>query len=289
MKRILPLFLITLIFSACVDVTYNAEINDSKTKMKVIGTGLSCNDVTIEVGGEVVERNNFYQGEKVTVSFINVLGMTEIDNKIYPNLSLSVKDANGKVINSRDDLIKSETSNLSPLKLTAFFTVPFEYREGHTYHLHINIKDKKGKGVITADMPFTISPNPNIKIKSQGLSVKRVYLWDKAIDLVITNNEIQKDHTYYIIVDSLRGLTEIDDLVYPVLPMYIIDNNGDTLLASDDLLDKAEEGINPDKLLNIPFTFSVNGDVSNPVTVKTGIWDQKSERYFEINASVKAK
>jgi hypothetical protein len=257
--------------------------------MSVIGTGLTCKNVVIEIGGKVVERNNFYEGETVFISFNNFEGLKEVNKKKHPNLSVNIKDSKGKVIESGKDLLKDKTFNFSPLKLSAFFSLKFNYNEGETYQLSIKIEDKKGSGVLTAEMPFTVAPNPNMRIKKQGLTAKWAYMWDKDNDLVYTSNEIEKNHTYYIIIDSLQGLNIIDGFIHPIIPMEIIDNNGDTLLSEQNLFSMTDVGVNPEQLYNLPLRFSLNGDVANPVQVKTGVWDKESDNFMEIITTIKAK
>lgn len=265
---------------------------DFNTQAYSRGNGLSCSDISIQVNEKDDNRNEYIYGEKVNFTFNDIKGFNKINGKVFPGLSLVIIDNKKDTVMSFLDLLEeyNDGTKLSPLLLRAHFigVLPYENREKYT--VHIKIWDKKGKGTFSYEMPFTVKKNKLLKIGAKGLKYSTIYLWNNTTKLVVTDKYIDLKNEYNLIIEGISGLENIENMVYPVLPIEIRDRNGKEILSNSNILEEYRmSGVDTTELLEgqIPVTITFTpGTVNNPCRLKASVFDQNSNKRIDIEAEI---
>jgi len=156
MKKIISFTVLMLIvLSAC-----NQSVNkDLTTGAYSRGKGLACDDVYIQINGEQKQQNTFDLNSKIKIVFDDVSGFEKIDGKVFPGLSMKILANETENIADFTDLLADlkNGTDLHPLVLNANFnTAPEYFDTTKKYKLFVKIWDKKGKGIFTYELPFTV-------------------------------------------------------------------------------------------------------------------------------------
>jgi hypothetical protein len=271
---------------------YHQSINkDLKTGATSRGDGLSCDEVLIEIDGNLENRNEFTFGEKIHIQFNNIEGLTTIDSLMFPGLSMHIIENNGDTLVAQNDLMSSlgNGTNLSPLQLTAKFRAAMPSHNNQQYKAIIKIWDKKGEGSFTYELPFKIIPDKTLEIITTDLTFDNIYLWNGSKNQPIVNGQINKSDETILLLNGLKGFTEQNGLVYPKISLEIVDNEGTELVYSENLLSDVEEsGVQKENLegqLPITITFTA-ASIVNPVKIKAIISDLNSEHKIQISGNL---
>ena len=281
MKKIVYLIAILPLLLACNTEFFKMDETDAQTGLRVKGDGLKCETVEIQVDGEKITRNYFYQGEKVDFIFKDIYGLKRIKQLAYPELSIVIKTKEGDIVNETKDALGDQGHLEFPLKIIAYFEAAFDRELGSEFDITITIKDKKGDGIITASMPFEVVPNPNITVNAVNTTYDMVYLWDEDEKKVITSDYISPGKTYYLVVQGLENIKS------PVVPLEIMDENGELLFTNPDIFDD----VSPDEaakfLKHFSAEFYVPRSASGPVTVRVKVIDEESDNSLVAETTVK--
>jgi hypothetical protein len=291
--KLLGLLIVSLAFNAC---EFNQSVNkDLITGAYSRGDGLGCDDIKIEINGEVVNRNSFVHGEKVNLIFNNISGLERESGRVFPGLSMFVVKNKKDTVLQHQDLFADMGSgtDLSPLKLVAHFTSALPYENNEKYQVLIKIWDKKGKGTFEYDLPFTVKKNDFLKIETSNIDYTNIYLWDETQKLVVVNKEVNVQNTLILILEGLDGLEVLENKVFPSLSIDITDNNGSQILSNPNILQEyRNEGVDYSEFKNgqLPVTISFsNGQINNPCELKVSLIDLKSERRIDITSELEIK
>lgn len=290
-KRVISGYLLMLwIVSAC---TINQSIKkDLGSGSYLRGNGMSCDDVRMLINGNSVFRSTFTQGEEVVFLFNNITGLEEHKGKVYPGLSLIiVKNGKDTVLSNRDLLadLKNGT-NLKPLQLTARFRSMLPPDKGDTYKVCVNIWDKKGKGTIYYELPFTMKENKVLKVNTQNLEYTNAYLWDDTQKIVVVDKKIKSSNTYVLILEGLDGLKVMNERVHPAFSIAINDRAGNVILSESNVLEEhTSAGIAYEDFILSQFPVTINftpGKINNPCTLNAVFSDLHSANKLSIEAQL---
>jgi len=132
---------------------------DPQSGLITRGDGLSCDDVYLSDGENIIKRNTFIYGETFYVNFDGIEGFVREGESVFPDMQLTIIGEQGDTALHLDDLYAAyeEGIDLSPLQLYAEVTVANPVQSGETYTLYVDIRDKKGEGSYTATLGFTVN------------------------------------------------------------------------------------------------------------------------------------
>lgn len=292
MIKIKPLILIIgfFIFNSC---QFNQSVNtDLITGAYSRGNGIGTDDVNIEINGKIEKRNEYIYGEKVNFIFNNVSGLTSLNNKSYPGLSMYIVKNKKDTILSNSNLLKNleNGTDHSPLQLQANFTAALPFKNNEKYKLFINIWDKKGDGKFTYELPFSIKENNLLSIENKGIKYSNIYLWNETIKQPVFNKNISTNDLLILVFDNIDGLDIINDKVFPIFSIELTDNVGNKIISNPNLLENyINEGINPEDLkkqLTAKLTFT-KGVINNPCKLTVKLKDNNSSKEINIRTELK--
>ncbi|WP_303317333.1 hypothetical protein Q4Q34_01370 [Flavivirga abyssicola] len=288
MQKIKSVILLIIIatFSSC---QFNQSVNkDLTTGAYSRGDGIGIDGVVIEINGETDNRNEFVFGEKVNLVFNNITGLTNLDGKTFPRLSMHVVKNEKDTVLFNPNLLKSlnNGTDLSPLQLQANFRTALPNRNNEKYKVFIEITDKKGDGKFNYELPFTIKENDLLDIKGDGIEYSTIYLWNETLKQPVFDNNVSSEHLFILILNDIQGLELTNEKVFPIFSLDLTDNNGNKILSNPNLLSAYEEvGVNPKDLksqVTAKLTFA-KGKINNPCRLNTKLKDKNSSK--EINIS----
>lgn len=128
-----------------------------------MGKGLSCNEVYLSDGENIIQRNTFPYGETFYVNFDGMAGFEKDCERVFPDMQLLITSDQGDTALHLDDLYAAyeDGIDLSPPQLYAEVTVANPVHTGIKYTLYENIGDKRGTAWISASTELVIeSLNP---------------------------------------------------------------------------------------------------------------------------------
>ena len=192
---------------------------------------------------------------------------------------------------SNTDLLRNldNGTELLPLQLQANFIAALPSKNNEKYKVYVDIWDKKGDGKFNYELPFTIKENHILDIENNGIDYSNVYLWNETLKQPVLDNSVNAEHLLILILDDVEGLELINEKVFPIFSIDIIDNDGNIILSSSNILsDFEKDGINPidlKKQLTASITFS-EGRINNPCRLISKIKDKNSSKEININAEL---
>jgi len=283
---ILLAFLGLFIFNSC---QFNQSVNkDLTTGAYSRGDGITCDNVVLQINGKTENRNEFIDGETVKIIFENVNGLTRIENKTYPEMSMFIVKNEQDTIKAQKDILydAKDGVDIYPLQLSSSFIAALPYQNGEKYKVIVQIKDKKGKGKFTYSLPFQVKPNEVLKIENNGLKYKYIYLWDEDTQLAVVDNHLYNRHKYDLVIERLNGFKVSEGKVFPILSLRITDKNQQKILDNPNLLKEIEQiGIKPDEFEKNPFGVNfilAEKKINNPYKLTLRLKDILSGKELNI-------
>ena len=290
--KIVSLMLIAVLISSC---QFSQSVNtDLITGAYSRGNGIGCDDVVLEVNGEVERRNEFVFGENVNLIFNNIQGLSRLESMTYPGLSMYIVKNETDTVLSKPSLLDhlNEGTDLSPLQLQANFVTALPYSNNEKYKVFVKIWDKKGEGTFDYSLPFKVIDNELLTIVNSDVEYSSIYLWNETLKQVVFDEHINSEHEFLLILDGIDGFEKIDENVFPILSLDIVDNNGSIILSNANLLSDYETiGVNADLVKQQVFaTFSFSeGEVNNPCLLTAVLKDKNSSKEINITANLEIK
>lgn len=124
--------------------------------------GLGVEDIVLTKDGQAYSENQFPIGSTVVMNFLGVNGFKEREGKVFPGLSVQVKDQKGTIVLQADDLFTEySVAGLDATQaneLSSNLTIGDPMQSGTQYTWHITIWDKQNDGLIEANMDFAVQP-----------------------------------------------------------------------------------------------------------------------------------
>ena len=252
------------------------------------GDGLSCDDVYLSEGENIIKRNTFIYGETFYVNFDGMEGFERVGESVYPDMQLTIVSEHGDTALHLDDLYAAYEDGIdfSPLQLYSEVTVANPVHSGVRYTLHVDIQDKRGKGVYAATLDFTVVRDDKIQLSGKQLSAREIYLFSQQRDLTITNGQAGFDENIYLLFEGLEGFAVNAGQVQLGLSMMVKDADGNVVLDEADLF--GESSLNYDDVhLQLASNFILTGSqVANPVSLAVRIWDKGSSAWISASTEI---
>jgi|TARA_R110000850_G_scaffold203228_1_gene329553 hypothetical protein len=277
--KTLSLIFTVMLLSSC---QFNQSVKkDLSTGAYSRGDGMGVETVEIEVNDEVDTRNAFVYGEKVNLVFDDVTGLTRLEDKVYPGLSMHIMNNQQDTVFSNTDLLNTleDGTALSPLQLQAHFFTALPYKDNEEYKVKVTIWDKKGDGTFVYELPFTVKESDLLDVNARSLDYSSIYLWNETTRQTVVDHTLDSEHVLVLIMEGIEGMETIDEKVFPVFSIDIVDSNGNEILSNPNIFrEYLEEGVNARDVkeqLIAEITFS-EGEISNPCTLTAVLKDQKS-------------
>lgn len=277
--KTLSLICMGMLLSSC---QFNQSVNkDLSTGAYSRGDGMGVETIEIEVNDEVDARNAFVYGEKVNLVFDDVTGLTRLEDMVYPGLSMHIIKNQQDTVFSNPNLLNTleDGTALSPLQLQAHFFTALPYKDNEEYKVKVNIWDKKGDGTFEYELPFTVKENDLLDVNARSLDYSSIYLWNETTRQTVVDNTLDSEHVLVLIMEGIEGMETIDEKVFPVFSIDIVDSNGNEIISNPNIFrEYLEEGINArdvQEQLIAEITFS-EGEINNPCTLTAVLKDQKS-------------
>jgi len=248
------------------------------TSLTTKGNGLSCKDIYLTIDNKQINRNTFVYGEKFNLNFDNINGFNKENNYAFPGLKLLISNQKGDTIMYNSDLYANAVSgyNISPLLLKTSITVANPINSNNNYIMHINIWDKKGEGTYNAKIDFNVIPNKHIKVKSNTISYKNIYLFSEEKEQFITNNKVKLNENIYLLFEGLEGFKTENGEALIGLSVIAKDSKGKILLTEKDLIGNvAMKTVELNNQVAPFFKFS-DTTYTNPIICEVTIWDKRS-------------
>ena len=258
---------------------------DLVTGLSTRGDGLSCAEVYLSDGENVVKRNTFLYGENFYVNFEGMEGFERIGQGAFPSMQLVVVSDKGDTVLYVNDMYDGYTQGIenSPLDLYGEITVADPIHSAGDYTLYVNIRDKKGDGKFRATLKFDVVSDKSITITGNQVSSTEIYLYSQQRGRAITNGQAEFNENIYMLFEGLEGFLVEDGKVHLGLSLEVKDATGNLILDEPDLLgpesmsfDMVHEQLAPNFILT-------GSQIANPVNCKVRIWDKKGTAW--INAS----
>lgn len=288
-NRILSILSIILVYTSC---QFNQNVHtDLITGAYSRGDGIGSDNVTININGKVEKRNEFIFGEKINFIFNNIIGLTNIENKTYPGLSMHIVKNEKDTVLSYSNLLKNldDGTNLSPLQLQAKLDATLPYKNNEKYKVYITIWDKKGDGKFMYDLPFTIKENDLFTIKNNGIKYSNIYLWNETLKQAVFDRNVSSEHTFIVILDNIEGLELYNKKVFPIFSIDLVDSNENKIISIPNLLHDFEtEGINPLDLKSqlVAKITLPKSEVQNPCKLIVNLKDKLSSKGINISTDL---
>jgi len=252
------------------------------------GDGLSCEDVYLSDGENIIKQSAFIYGETFYVNFDGMEGFERVDGSVFPDMRLTIVSEHGDTVLHLDDLYAGykEGIDLSPLQLYAEVTVANPVFSGETYALYVDIQDKRGTGSYAATLDFAVHRDDKIQLNGKQLSSREIYLFSQQRGLTITNGIAGFDENIYLLFEGLEGFTVNGGQLNMGLSMVVKDADENVILDEADLF--GDSPLNyEDVHLQVASNFILTGSqVANPVSLTVRIWDKGSSAWISAYTEI---
>ena len=285
MKIAFYVILVSMVMTGC---QFSRSVKkDLASGLTSTGNGLTCEEVYLTVNNERTTRNSFSYGEMAYLVFNDVRGFKQENSKSFPLMQILVTSLKGDTLLFADNLYSEYTDgmNYSPLQLTADLTFAAPIKSGGEYLLKVIIRDKKGSGIYTSRLKFSVKGNDKINAEPLNVSYNEIYVYSEGKDKVINDGKISFDDNIYIMVEGLKGFKEENGMVFPGLSIMGTDSSGNKTLNNEDLFSEySTAGIAvTDFTTRVSAHFKLTGsEFNNPLHVELVVWDKKSSAKLKV-------
>jgi len=252
------------------------------------GKGLSCNEVYLSDGENVIKRNTFTYGETFHVNFDGMEGFVREGEGVFPDMQLLIISVEGDTALHLDDLYAGYEDGIdfSPLQLYAEVTVANPIHTEIEYTLHVNIRDKKGEGTYMTRLDFTVVRDKGITVESEILTSREVYLFSQQRGLTITNGLGGFDENIYLLFEGLEGFAVNAGQVKVGLSMVLKDASGSVILDEADLFGDTPLDYEDVHLQMAPNFILTGTEFENPLNLVVRIWDKGSPAWISASTEI---
>jgi len=292
MRKLLFLSLISILITGC---QYSKSVKkDLISGLVTTGDGLSCENIYLSLNNERSEKNTFTYGEKLEIVFNDIKGFRLTDNHAFPDMSIAVTSQSGDTVFHARDLYSKFTEgvSLTPLKLTGTITLANPIHSGAEYQLSVLIRDKRGTGMLSSRMKFSLKKDERIKIDPEGTSCREIYFFSSSREAVITNGKINYNDEVYLIAEGISGFKEENGMVFPGLSLIGNDSSGIKILNYSDLYgDYSNKGLSSGEFgKRVAVHFKITGSgLKNPFHTELVVWDKKSSARLKATADLEVE
>jgi len=282
------LLLIALLFTSYSCNFAQSVEKDLQSGLTTRGKGLSCTDVYLSDGENILKRNAFIYGETFYVNFDGMDGFQRDGQHAFPDMRLLVIGERGDTAMYLTDLYAAYKDGIdfSPLKLYAEVTVADPMHSDGSYTLFVDVGDKRGDGTFKATLEFTVVRDEKIKIESNQLSYQEIYLFSQQRNLSITNGRAGFDENIYLLFEGLDGFSVSNGQVELGLSLVLTDANGNRILDESDLFGGSAMSYEDVHAQVAPNFILTGSEIANPVRCRVRIWDKSSEAWIRASTEL---
>lgn len=261
---------------------------DLETGLTSRGKGLSCDQVYLSDGEEIIKRSTFSYGETYYVNFDGLEGFIKEEAHAFPNMQLLVIGENGDTALFSEDLYADykEGIDFDPLKLYAEVTVADPMHSEANYTLYVDISDKKGDGTFRSSLEFIVVRDDKIKVDGEQLTFEEIYLFSQQSGHTITDGRAGFNETIYLLFEGLEGFYVADGQVQIGLSMLIKDAEGNLILEESDLFGDGALNYNDVHAQVAPNLILSGTQIANPVHCEIRIWDKQSTAWIQASTEL---
>ncbi len=282
MKRIQLAFCFLMIglFFSC-EISFSSK----KTPSHIIieSEGLTTNNITIENHLGETDKSEFIYGEAFLVVFNNMKGFTAIENKVYPEMDIYVTDKKGDTILNEQALFKDQDVELvaENLSLESSMLIAKPMLAGNEYQMHVTITDTKSDHSYKIRMPFSVIENSLLKTESSGITYDSMYLYSKQRNLGLVDDKIAMEEDIYIIIGDFKGLkVDENNMVDMTSSLSLTDATGMKIVDKENMSPELMDATALQKQMYASFVIT-SGILTNPITCKFTVKDNRSDAFFE--------
>ena len=279
-----------LLVASLLLIVYNCSFaqfvkKDLRTGLTTSGKDLSCDQVYLSDGEQVIRWNTFVYGETYYVNFDGVNGLEREDDIAFPDMQLLIVGEDGDTAVYYTDMYADYPDGFAndPLELYAEVTVADPMHSGENFTLFINISDKKGDGTLMSTLDFAVVRDDKIDVESETLSYRELYLYSKDFGHTITDGKVSFHETIYFLFEGLEGFTVQDGKVELGLSMLIRDGGGNVILEEADLFENGSQDFE-DVHMQVASSLVLTGEeIANPVHYEIRIWDKQGSGWISAS------
>ncbi|GAA0557441.1 hypothetical protein GCM10009415_44280 [Chitinophaga japonensis] len=253
---------------------------DLRTGLSIRNDHLHYSDYTLLRNGEPLKNRTIQYGDKITLRLDGVGGFTREMGYVYPDLSVIIRKKNGQPVEENKDLLENKPYTPQQVSLveTYYVPAPGALKAGIAYELEFRIKDKKGKGAITATLPVTVKMNKvnRLTLKQEGLNGEAMIYADAG---PVINNIVPLKGRAGMICWGLKGFREEQGRVFPGGRISLLDPaTGKVKMETADLFAGRTDGMSLEQVASGLTMFlnlqnpSLQGDKS---IWQFELWDKK--------------
>ena len=282
------LLVISLVLAPGAGSFAQSVMKDLETGLTARGKSLSCDQVYLSDGEQIIKRNTFFYGETYYVNFDGLEGFNREDGRAFPDMQLLVVGEEGDTMLYYTDMYADYEEGIEndPLDLYAEVTVADPMHSGRHYTLYLIISDKKGEGTFKADLDFIAARDENILVESEKLSYREIYLFLPESGLTITDGKAGFNETIYFLFEGLDGFSVRDGQVEMGLSMLIKDGEGNVILEEPDLFENSSQPYEDVNLQVASSLILTGSEVANPVYYEVRIWDKEHSAWIKASTEL---
>jgi hypothetical protein len=286
MRSFYAAFLFCFLLTSC-------GVIGEKRNIILQSNGITATKDYLQVDNITSLEKEFVSGSEVHYLLEGVSGFSIKDDKALFGCSMVVMDqSTNKEILHYDDLFADSgdgysKDDASQLNFTLSIGTPMIV--GGKYRWKLRLWDKRGKGDLTAEMPFTVVEGKDlvgIKTTSKGLAPAKVYIVSNG-SLKSTDVKVGQKLTMYF--EGLTGYAvQPDTTVGMGASMMVVDKDGANVLEYSDLF-KDNLATPLSKATSVTLYLKVGDPMKAGQTYrwKMRVWDKNNKNSVESSITLK--
>jgi hypothetical protein len=266
-------------------------LEDKKT-FQLKSNGISTTGDYVMIDNVKSTETEFVIGSEVQYFLEGVSGFSIKDDMALFGASMTIVDqADGKATLQYDDLFTESDEGYSKedaSKLNFTLTVGSPMVAGGRYTWRLRVWDKRGKGELTAEMPFTVTEGKDlvgINTLTSGLKPARVFIVSNGS---LQSTDVKVGQKLTLFFDGVEGYAvQSDSTVLLGASLVVIDKAGNNVLEYSDVFQQ-----NPPMPIKKAKSVSLFLIVGEPMKAgetylwKMILWDKNTPKSVESSISI---
>lgn len=264
---------------------------EEKKTFQLKSNGITTTNDYVMVDEIKSTKTEFVIGSEVQYFLEGVSGFSIKDDKVLFGTSMTVTNLEGKEVLQYDDLFADSGEGYSKeeaSKLNFTLAIGNPMVVGGKYTWRLRVWDKRGKGELIAEMPFTVTEGKDlvgINTLTSGLKPAKVFILSNG-SLESTDVKIGQKLTLFF--DGVEGFTlQPDSTVSVGASLVVIDKAGNKALEYSDVFQQ-----NPPMPVEKAKSISLYLVVGEPMKPgetylwKMILWDKNNPKSVESSISI---
>ncbi|MEM6686705.1 MAG: hypothetical protein AAF617_13060 [Bacteroidota bacterium] len=276
----LCLVLLAALLFSCEFSTYKAGYLQDYT---VDRKGISCDGIAMSNYMGIVDRTEFYYGEKITFAYENMTGFHLQEGLAYPDMDIHFISKQGDTLMSNLNQMAQATKGYTEadlnLRTELVFATPM--LPNNEYIAIVHVHDKHSDAYYKWSKNFTIIHSPLIQTTTKGMRYDIQYLYSQLRNTAVIDNKIQLNETLYLLIENLDGFNTDEDGNADLQASIRLTANDGTMIDENDNLFPNLVNANDLKEQLYAAVKITNPNVENPVTCVVKITDNRNGNSLE--------